>query len=118
MVINEDNEKLKDKIYNNYKRCLANSICIIKNEIFIEKNDIKLSLRGEINNKNSMNEGKKCKIINKKRRREENKIDDEVNISKSQKNINIEKEEDLFNDSLFDKNGKVILRYINLIHYD
>ena len=65
-----------------------------------------------------MNEGKKCKIINKKRRREENKIDDEVNISKSQKNINIEKEEDLFNDSLFDKNGKVILRYINLIHYD
>ena len=114
----EENEKLKDKIYNNYKCCLANSICIIKNEISIEKNDIKLPLRGEINNKNSMNEGKKCKIINKKRRREENKIDDEVNISKSQKNINIEKEEDLFNDSLFDKNGKVILRYINLIHYD
>ena len=114
----EDNEKLKDKIYNNYKRCLANSICIIKNEISIEKNDIKLPLRGEINNKNNMNEGKKSKIINKKRRREENKIDDEVNISKSQKNINIEKEEDLFNDSLFDKNGKVILRYINLIHYD
>ena len=114
----EDNEKLKNKIDNNYKCCLANSICIMGNKALIEKNDVKLSLREEINNKNNTKKGKKNKKINKKRRREENKIDDEVNITKIKKNINIEEEEDLFNDSLFDKNGKVILRYINLIHYD
>ena len=85
----EDNEKLKNKIYNNYKCGLANSICIMRNKVLIEKNDVKLALREEKSNKNNMNEGKKSKIINKKRRREENKIDDEVNISKSQKNINI-----------------------------
>ena len=114
----EDNEKLKNKIYNNYKCCPANSIYIMRNKIFIEKNDIKFALRGEINHKNNINEGKKCKIINKKRRREENKIDDEANDSKIKKCNNIEEEEELFNDSLFDKNGKVILGYINLIHYD
>ena len=114
----EDNEKIKNKIVNNYKCCQANSICIMRNKIFIKKNDIKLSLREEINNKNYMNEGKKCKIINKKRKREENKTDDEVNVDKSKVNNNNEEKEDLFNDSLFDKDGKVILRYINLIHYE
>mgnify|MGYP002625449424 CR=1 FL=1 len=114
----EDNEKLKNKIYNHYKCCPANSICIMKNKIFVEKSDIKVALKEGINNRNNDNEGKKCKVINKKRRREENKIDEEVNISQSQRKKNNEEEEDLFNDSLFDKNGKVILRYINLIHYD
>lgn len=54
-----------------------------------------------------------------KRRREDNKNKDEANIikgiSKRKKN---NEENDLFNDSLFDDSGKVILKHINLLHYE
>ena len=57
--------------------------------------------------------------ICKKRKREENKNEeDEKNFGKNIKNkIKKNENEDdinLFNDSLFDNNGKVILRHINL----
>ena len=51
--------------------------------------------------------------INKKRKREENKAEDENNVNNKNKKLEIS-EENLFNDSLFDKDGKVILRHINL----
>ena len=55
--------------------------------------------------------------ICKKRKREENKNEEEEkNFGKNIKNKKIENSEEfnLFNDSLFDQNGKVILRHINL----
>ena len=52
--------------------------------------------------------------INKKRKREEDI--NEINVEKTNKIKKIEKSQNLgeFNDSLFDKNGKVIFRHINL----
>ena len=55
-------------------------------------------------------------MICKKRKRDEGEIsEDNNNIKKNKKNKN--EDNILFNDSLFDKNGKVILRHINMIHY-
>ena len=69
----------------------------------------------EVNIKSKLNEGKNCKITNAKRRREENK--DEANVSKGKiKRKKNSEEIDLFNDSLFDNNGKVILKNMNLLH--
>ena len=54
--------------------------------------------------------------INKKRKREDSindNIDKKKNNNDNHKNLD---EYDLFSDSLFDKNGKVILRHINFIH--
>ena len=53
--------------------------------------------------------------ICKKRKREETKNNEE-NLEKMKKISKKSEEIELFNDSLFDKNGKVILRHINLIH--
>ena len=50
----------------------------------------------------------------KKRKREENKNEEENN--NKIKKIEKSEELNLFNDSLFDKNGKVILSHINLFH--
>ena len=57
--------------------------------------------------------------ICKKRKREEYKNEEEEknfgkNIKNKNKNIDNSEEINLFNDSLFDQNGKVILRHINL----
>ena len=53
--------------------------------------------------------------INKKRKREENNNEENNgNNNKHKKIENIKDEINLFNDSLFDQNGKVILRHINL----
>ena len=53
--------------------------------------------------------------ICKKRKREENKNEENNNNNYKNKKIeNIKDEINLFNDSLFDQNGKVILRHINL----
>ena len=69
----------------------------------------------------------KCDFIgiNKKRKREENKDEDNkmfsnINNNNNFKSKKMENNEDnnLFNDSLFDKNGKVILRHINLFQYN
>ena len=57
--------------------------------------------------------------INKKRKREENKNEENEKNYNNNKNKKIEngaEEINLFNDSLFDQNGKVILRHINLFH--
>ena len=51
----------------------------------------------------------------KKRKREETKNNEE-SYEKKKKYAKNNDDIDLFNDSLFDKNGKVILRHINLIH--
>ena len=53
--------------------------------------------------------------ICKKRKREETKNNEE-NFEKKKKICKNTEEIELFNDSLFDKNGQVILRHINLIH--
>ena len=111
----ENTKNTENKITYNYKCCSANNICIKKNKIYDLKNEIKLYKRMEVNIKNKLNEGKNCKITNAKRRREENK--DEANVSKGKiKRKKNSEEIDLFNDSLFDNNGKVILKNINLLH--
>jgi hypothetical protein len=107
-------ENTENKITNNYKCCPENRICIKKNKIYDLKNEIKLYKRMEVNIKSNLNEGKNFKITNAKRRRE-NK--DEANASKGKNKRKKNSEEiDLFNDSLFDNNGKVILKNINLLH--
>jgi hypothetical protein len=89
----------------------------MENKIFDLKNEMKLCLRKEVGFKNNLNESKNSKIINAKRRREENNIKDEANISKGKiKRKKISEEVGLFNDSLFDNNGKVILKHTNLLH--
>ena len=108
----ENNDQILNKKFKcNYKCDSANSIYIIKNKIYIE------------NMKEKINEefyGEAAPIlqydfvgINKKRKREENKAEDENNVNNKNKKLEIS-EENLFNDSLFDKDGKVILRHINL----
>ena len=52
--------------------------------------------------------------ISKKRKREENKNEENNNNHKNKKIENIKEDINSFNDSLFDQNGKVILRHINL----
>ena len=63
---------------------------------------------------------RKCDFIGnyKKRKREENKNEEDEKIYNHNKTKKLESSDDinLFNDSLFDKNGKVILRHINLFH--
>lgn len=122
---NNDDIILKNtKISNNYKCCLANSIYIVKNNIFIENiekkdKDIENVMQPNIfelfevpsekangqDNNNDIN-GNGENIFNRKRKREDIK------------NSNNEKDNecDLLDDSLFDKNGKVILKHINFFH--
>ena len=105
----ENNDQIQNKKYNyNYQCNLANSIFIIKNKLYIE--DINLK-REELR--------KKEFIGNNKKRRREEKNNEEEELHNNNKNKKIEDTSDdvnLFNDSLFDKNGKVILRHINLFH--
>ena len=119
----ENNDQIQIKKYNNNYQCnLANSIYIVKNKIYEEnvnrKRDIK---EGELFGEDAA-PIRKCDFIGicKKRKREENKNeeDDKVYNNNNNKNKKLESSDDinLFNDSLFDKNGKVILRHINLFH--
>ena len=108
----ENNDQIQMKKYNNNYQCnLANSIYIVKNKLYIE--DVK---KKEALNAVMVSTNIKCEFIgnNKKRKREENKYEEE-NGAKKIKKIEESEEVNLFNDSLFDKNGKVILRHINLI---
>ena len=108
----ENNDQIQIKKYNNNYQCnLANSIYIVKNKLYIE--DVK---KKEALNAVMVSTNIKCEFIgnNKKRKREENKYEEE-NGAKKIKKIEESEEVNLFNDSLFDKNGKVILRHINLI---
>ena len=111
----DDNNKLRNKNIFNYECCPANSIYITKNKCIIE--NIK-NLNEEERDilKYDNYEVKNDKMICKKRKRDEGEIsEDNNNIKKNKKNKN--EDNILFNDSLFDKNGKVILRHINMIHY-
>jgi hypothetical protein len=108
----ENNDQIQMKKYNNNYQCnLANSIYIVKNKLYIE--DVK---KKEALNAVMVSTNIKCEFIgnNKKRKREENKNEEE-NGGKKIKKIEDSEDVNLFNDSLFDKNGKVILRHINLI---
>jgi len=102
----ENNDQIQSKKYNyNYQCNLANSIYIVKNKLFIEdikKKEMSLVKGDFIGN-------------NKKRKREENKNEENNNKINKIKKTETTDEVNLFNDSLFDKNGKVILRHINLI---
>jgi len=112
-------ENTENKNTNNYKCCPANNICIMKNKIFDGYNEMKLCLRKEAFIKSNLNESQNCKIINAKRRREENKNKDEATVSKGKSKRKKNSEEvNIFNDSLFDNNGKVILKHINLLRYE
>ena len=102
----ENNDQIQSKKYNyNYQCNLANSIYIVKNKLFIEdikKKEMSLVKGDFVGN-------------NKKRKREENKTEENNNKINKIKKTETTDEINLFNDSLFDKNGKVILRHINLI---
>ena len=105
----ENNDQILNKKYNsNYQCNLVNSIYIIKNKLYIE--DIKRKKKEELFGDNNLKHD--FIGIYKKRKREENNNEEE----KANKIKKVENNEDvnLFNDSLFDKNGKVILRHINL----
>ena len=108
----DDNNKLRNKNIYNYECCPANSIYIIKNKCIIEnlnEEERDNLIYDNYENKNDI-------MVNKKRKRDEGeKNEDNNNIKKNKKNKN--EDNILFNDSLFDKNGKVILRHINMIHY-
>ena len=102
----ENNDQIQSKKYNyNYQCNLANSIYIVKNKLFIE--DIKMKEMSLVKGDFIGN--------NKKRKREENKNEENNNKINKIKKTEMTDEVNLFNDSLFDKNGKVILRHINLI---
>ena len=110
----ENNDQIQiKKIKYNYKCDSANSIYIIKNKICVEnlKDKIKDDIYGEAAPVLKYDFVGICK----KRKREENKTEDEINYNNNKnKKIENKEENNLFNDSLFDQNGKVILRHINL----
>ena len=108
----ENNEDIKLNNKSIYECCRANSIYIIKNKIYIE--DIKTQKQNNQKKdiiKQETYENNNEKLVNKKRKRNEKKNYEEPNvkrIKKKKKDENI-----LFNDSLFDENGKLILRHIS-----
>ena len=110
----EDNVKVKNKNNFYYECCKANSIYIIKNILVIENVENFVEEENNIYMLENF-ETKIDKMVSKKRKRDENKNHEEIKFKKNKKNKN--EEANLFNDSLFDKNGNVILRHINMIHY-
>ena len=109
----ENNNKVKNILF--YDSCKENSIYILKNQIIIEKlENTELCNREKEINKFESIDNKNEKRTNKKRKRDENKKFEE----EKSKNIKIKKKNDnfLFSDSLFDENGKVILRH-NILSY-
>lgn len=92
---NSNNPKINNK-YKFNKACFVNSIYIINNELYEGKNIIKN------NNKKFLN--KKKKKINKNKNKLKGKKNKDI---KSNKNNS-------FNGELFDKNGNMIFKYINL----
>ena len=97
----------------NYECKRANSLYILKNNIFIEdiKQNKEKEFSIEIKIKNEDNYLSLCK----KRRREENQNKEE-NDNEKRKKYYYSEGIDSLNEPLFDKNGKVILKNINLIY--
>ena len=114
----ENNDQIQRKKYNyNYQCNLANSIYIIKNKICVE--NLKDKKREELIYEEEAAPIRKYDFVGicKKRKREENKNEEEEkNFRNNNKKMENTDEVNLFNDSLFDQNGKVILRHINLFH--
>ena len=108
---NNDKINIKKNSMSNFECCSENSIYIIKNDIYIEniKNKIGFNIAATSAIKENLI------TLCKKRKREETKNNEE-NYEKKKKFNKKTEDFELFNDSLFDKNGKVILRHINLIH--
>jgi hypothetical protein len=114
---NSDFQKSKKSNYN-YDCCMANSIYILKNKIYCE--DIEKIKRVHLlevsndldNNPTEFN----TSSISKKRKRDDSKN------GQNKKNFVIKEEKldeiDLFNDSLFDNKGKIVLNQINFIHIE
>jgi len=103
-IINKKNEN------GNYECCSENSIYIIKNMIYVNTKDVpKISIN--IRNYTEFSTLEENFGIAKKRKRDEygKKFEKKRKISNSNEN-------DEFNDSLFDSNGKMILKHINLIN--
>jgi len=117
----ENNDQITNKHYNknndNFESCLVNSIFIIKNNITIENTKNKKNYEKF---KTTLDEGVAppaqgdFMAICKKRNREEKKYD-KINFVNNKKISNNSHEVNRFNNSLFDKNGKIILSKINLI---
>jgi hypothetical protein len=94
---------------------MANSIYILKNKIYcddIEK--IKRVHLLEVSNDLDNNPTEfNSSYMNKKRKRDDSKN------GQNKKNFVIKEEKlDLFNDSLFDNKGKIVLNQINFIHIE
>ena len=114
---NIDFQKGKKSIFN-YDCCMANSIYISKNKIHCEDNEKTKGIQlledsnGLDNNPTEFN----MSSISKKRKR-----DDSKNVHNKKKFVIKEEkfdEIDLFNDSLFDNKGKIVLNQINFIHIE
>ena len=116
---NNDEIAKKKNTNHNYECCPANSIYIVKNNLTIENIKYRKICEEEIKNSFDIFSAQTIKdnflAICKKRKREETK-NNEDNFEKKKKNCKNSEEIEFFNDSLFDKNGQVILRHINLIH--
>ena len=108
----EDNEKFKNKNSFSHEFSRANSIYIIKNKLFIEDVNIPNFEQRKIIIPSNY-ENKKDKLVNKKRKRDENI--EKINVKKVKNDSN--EDNVLFDDSLFTEKAKVILRHINMIHY-
>ena len=114
---NTDFQKGKKCNYN-YDCCMANSIYILENKIYcedIEKNKgvHLLEVSNDLdNNPTEFN----MNSISKKRKRNDSKNEQEKKkfVIKDEKLDEI----DLFNDSLFDNKGKIVLNQINFLHIE
>ena len=94
---NSKGQTINNKIY---KVCYVNSICIIDNEI---------SLNGRaLNDK---------KFLNKKRAQKGENISNKKNKSKKDKESNSIENQNYANEGLFDENGKMIFKHINLNNF-
>ena len=120
----ENNDEISNKKNNNciYECCPANSIYIIKNALIIENingiNDDEEKIKNNFDMcAPPLTKNEKFIALGKKRKKEETKTNEE-SFDKRKKNGKDLNENDLFNDSLFDKNGKMILKYINLISFE
>lgn len=114
---NTDFQKGKKCNYN-YDCCMANSIYILKNKIYCENIEkIKGAHSLEVSNDLDNNPTEfNMSSINKKRKRDDSKIEHD------RKKFIIKEEKldemGLFNDSLFDNKGKIVLNQINFIHIE
>ncbi len=113
---NSEFQKVKKSNYN-YDCCPANSIYILKNKIICEDIDkIKRVNLLEISNDLDNNPTEfNMSSISKKRKRDDSKNEQDKKIVNKEEKLN---DLDLFNDSLFDNKGKIVLNQINFIHIE